>query len=82
MKSTVTFVVCGIFCITCTADAFHAADECRRQVKSVTKFVKNVEIVEFQDHIWSHHEKCIQKSTNMIGVGVLIREIDVTNSVT
>ena len=30
---------------------FHAASECRRQVKNVTKFVKNVEIVEFHDHI-------------------------------
>ena len=32
-------------------NAFHAAGECRRQVKKLTKFVKNVEIVEFHDHI-------------------------------
>ena len=31
--------------------SFHAAGECRRQVKNVTKFVKNVEIVELHDHI-------------------------------
>ena len=41
------------------------------------KFVKNVEIVEFHDHIWNHHEKYIQISTNMPGIGSLIREIDV-----
>ena len=29
-------------------NAFHAAGECRRQVKNVTKYV---EIVEFHDHI-------------------------------
>ena len=59
-------------------NAFHAAGESTRQVKILTKFVKNVKIVEFHDHkiIWSHHEKCIQKSTNMPGVGSLIREID------
>ena len=58
-------------------NAFHAAGECRRQVKNVTKFVKNVEIVEFRDHIWNHHEKYIQISTNMPCIGSLIREIDV-----
>ena len=52
-----------------TLNAFQAAGGCRRQVKTLTKFVKNVEIVEFHDHIWSHHEKCIQKSTNMPGIG-------------
>ena len=58
-------------------NAFHAAGECRRQVKNLTTFVIFFEIVEFHDHnIWSHHVKCIQKSTNMPGVGSLIREID------
>ena len=38
---------------------------------------KNVKIVEFHDHIWNHHEKCIQKSTNMPGIGLLILEIAV-----
>ena len=39
---------------------------------------KNVNILEFHDHIiWYHHEKCIQKSTNMPSIGLLIREIDV-----
>ena len=37
-------------------------------------FVKNVKNVEFHDHIWNHHEKCIQMSTNMPGIGSLIRE--------
>ena len=30
--------------------------------------------------IWNHHEKCIQKSINMPGIGSLIREIDVKSS--
>ena len=58
-------------------NAFYATGECRQQVKNLTKFVKNVEIVEFHDHIWNHHEKCIQISTNMPGIGSLIREIAV-----
>ena len=61
-------------------NAFHAAGECRRQVKNLTHFVKNVKIVEFHDHIWNHHEKCIQQSTNMPGIGSLIREIDIKMS--
>ena len=37
-------------------------------------------MVEFHDHIiWNHREKYIQKSTNMPGIGSLIREIDVNN---
>ena len=42
-----------------------------------TNLVKNVEIVKFHDHIWNHNEKCIQISTNMPGIGSLIREISV-----
>ena len=47
------------------------------KVKKLTTFVKNVKIVECHDHIWNHREKCIQMSTNMPGIGSLIREIDV-----
>ena len=46
-------------------NAFHAAGECRRQVKNLTNFVKNFKIVEFHNHIRNHHEQCIQISTNM-----------------
>ena len=56
-------------------NAFHAAGECRRQVKNLTKFVKNVEIFEFHDHIWNHNEKCIQLCTNMPSIGLVIPEI-------
>ena len=56
-------------------NAFHAAGECRRQVKKLTKFVKNVKIVEFHYHIWNHHEKCIQISTNMPSFGLAFPEI-------
>ena len=34
-------------------------------------------MLEFHDHIWNQHEKCIQISTNMPGIGSLIREIAV-----
>ena len=59
---------------------------CTRQASAddrsnkLTNFVKNVKIVEFHDLIWNHHEKCIQISTNMPGIGSLIREIDVEMS--
>ena len=46
-------------------------------VKNWTKFVKNVNIVEFHEHIWIHNEKRIQISTNMLGIGSQIREIAV-----
>ena len=56
-------------------NAFHAAGECRRQLKNVSKFVKNIKILEFGHYIWNHCEKCIQISTNMPGIGSLICEI-------
>ena len=56
-------------------NAFHAAGECRQQVILFTHFVKIINILEFHDHIWNHHEKCIQISTNMPGIGSLICEI-------
>ena len=45
--------------------------------QQIHKTFKNDNILEFHDYIWNHHEKCIQKSTNMPGIGSLIREIDV-----
>ena len=51
--------------------------ECRRQVKNVTNFVKNVKIVEFHPHIWNHRQKYIQKRSNMPGIGSIIHEIAV-----
>ena len=59
----------------CQVNAFHAASECRQQVTKLTKFVKNVEIVKVHDHIWNHNEKCIQLSTNMPIIGLVILEI-------
>ena len=32
-------------------------------------------LLEFHDHIWNHHEKFIQISTNMPGIGLVIPEI-------
>ena len=40
------------------------------------KMLKNVSILKFRDHIWNHHEKWIQISTNIPGyICSLIREI-------
>ena len=36
---------------------------------------KNVKILEFGDYIWNHHEKCIEISTNMPGIGLEILRI-------
>ena len=60
-----------------TFNAFHAAGESRRNVQNVRNFVKNVKIVEFHAHIWNQREKYIQQSTNMPGIGSIIREIAV-----
>ena len=49
----------------------------RRQVNNVTNCVQNVNILEFHVHIGNHHEKYIEISTNIPGIGSLIREIDV-----
>ena len=38
-------------------------------------FLKKIKIVEFHDHIWNHNEKCIQLSTNMPSIGLVIPEI-------
>ena len=56
-------------------NTYHAAGECRRRVKNLTNLVKNVKIVEFHSHIWNRHEKCIQISTNMPSIGLVIPEI-------
>ena len=67
-------------CHKMVINAFHAAGECRRQVKNLTNFVKNVKIMEFYDHIQNHNEQFIQISTNMPGIGSLIREIAIKMS--
>ena len=51
-------------------NAFHTTCNCRRQVgQKFNKFGKNVKIVEFHDHIWNHHEKYINISINIPGIG-------------
>ena len=51
----------------------------REKTPGITTFhnLKNVNILEFHYHIWNHREKCIQMSTEMPGIGSLIREITV-----
>ena len=39
---------------------------------NITKYVT---IVEIHYHIWNHHGKCIQISTNMPGIGAVSYEI-------
>ena len=41
------------------------------------KYQTNIEIVEFHDDIGITMGKCIQISTNMPGIGLLIREINI-----
>ena len=36
---------------------------------------KSRHFLQFRCHIWIHHEKYIQISTNMPGIGLVIREI-------
>ena len=71
MSGTKCMATCDYF------NAFHTAGECRRQVKNVTNLFKKVNILEFHDHIWNHHDKCVQQSTNMPGIGSVIHEIDI-----
>ena len=52
----------------------------RRQVQMSQKKSKIVKMLAFHDHIWNHHEKCIQQGTNMPGIGSLVHEIDVKMS--
>ena len=49
----------------------------RQQFKNVRNLSTNFKIVKSRDTIWNNHEKCIQISTNMPGIGSLIREIHV-----
>ena len=46
----------------------------RRQSKP-SQNLKKVNILEFGDYIWNHHEKFIQISTNMPGISLEICEI-------
>ena len=48
----------------------------RRQVKKCHKmFKKNVKIFKFHGYIWNQHGKCIQISTNMPSIGLVIHKI-------
>ena len=53
----------------------YTAGVSRRQVKNLTKSVKNIKILEFGVCIWNHHKKCIQMSPNMPGICLDICEI-------
>ena len=56
-------------------NTYNVAGVSRRQDQNVTNLVKNVKIVEFHNHIRNSHEKCIQISTNMPNIGLVIPEI-------
>ena len=45
--------------------------------KCITFCKKNVNILEFGYYVWNPYETSIQKSPNCLGIGSLIREIDV-----
>ena len=59
------------------SNSYNAEGMSRRHVQNGTKIYKYFNILEFYDHIWNHLEKCIHISTNMLGIGSLICEIDV-----
>ena len=48
-------------------------------VVRVYRQINTFKIIEFHDHIWNNHEKCIPMSTNIPGIGPLIREIAIKN---
>ena len=59
---TALMLTCSNFAdiITWGFNAFHAEGKCRRQVKNLTKFVKNVKIVKFHNYLepqWKMHSK-------------------------
>ena len=43
----------------------------------IPNMIMKLNNLEFHNHIWNRHEKCIEISTNMPGIGSLIREIAV-----
>ena len=53
-------------------NTYHAAGVSRRQLQNVDNILKDFNIVEFLGYIWNHHEKCFQRSTNMLSIGVVI----------
>ena len=44
-----------------------------------SNFVKNVKILEFHDHIWNHHAKYIEISTNIPAIDKKIESISGLN---
>ena len=51
-----------------------SADDGSKMLQILYLFSK---IVEFHDHIWNHHDKCIQISTNMPSIGLVVPEITI-----
>ena len=47
----------------------------RRHFKTISQNVKNVNILEVDDDIKIHHEKRIDKSTNMASIGLEMSEV-------
>ena len=61
----------------CNNNIYHAEGLSRRHVQKCHKIFKNVNIIELHYYIWNWnpHRKCSQISTNMPGIGLVIREI-------
>ena len=55
------------------------ADDDSKCRQNVAKFSKNLNILEFSDYIWNHHEKCIPISTNIDSIDSVICELDIEN---
>ena len=54
---------------------FRAAGGCRRHGQKLHNFVKNVKIIKHNNHIENQHAKCIQLSTNMPSIGLVVFKI-------
>ena len=50
-------------------------DVSRRKVHNVRKYSTNVEMIELRYYIWNHRVKYMRMSTNMPGIGSVIREL-------
>ena len=68
------FILFSFFLSRSVASSAHGSNSTLQLVSNDKRF-RNVKIMEFGDYICNHHEKCIQISTNMPGIGLVICEI-------
>ena len=67
------FLIYTSMILTLTTRQACADKTSKISAKCLSNFNK---IVDFHDHIWNHREECIQMSTNMPSIGLVIHEIE------